>query len=359
METHDLKFRRGITTGKRNKIRDQYLKLVNSRKKQFEKLYKPVMQLAKRFNKELKPVVLRKDEKTLAELRTKTRREIGLALLKDRNPVIHDAEKIKSALTRFKAHFRKEIKNHAALLAIKRRYNGEVRKEFENIQSAFTVLDDLVIADLPTLEIDPAFGAIFKPPYDFSEENDINAGFASVSVPQIDLQSGFISYRFFMEHEAPNWFNDPRGISAYVGVGVSFIMPRAGVLKVTLTMQSTLARLRARITDNFGWSDGNVQISAGVYMNVLHPNNVSVNELMMTNLNLSTGGDDVQSFINNLPSEIPYMIALTSTGAFAAGETLQIIVGTVVKATSRVDDMTSELSATVSWQVKRVFVQVI
>lgn len=56
---------------------------------------------------------------------------------------------------------------------------------------------------------------------------------------------------------------------------------------------------------------------------------------------------------------MPYVVVLTSTGAFAAGETLQIISGTVVKTSSRVDDMTSELSATISWQVKRIVVEVI
>ncbi len=359
METHDLKFRRGISASKRNKIRDQYLKLVNKRKKQFDALYRPVMQLAKQFNKELKPVVLKKDEKAAEELRTKTRREIGLALLKEKNPAIHDAEKIKSALARFKAAFRKEVKNFSALSVIKKRYHGEVSKEFEKVLSGFTVSDDIVVADLPTLEFDPAFATVFTPPFDFGEENDLLTGGTSVSIPQVDLQSGFISYRFFMEHESRNWFNDPIGIRAYVGVGMGFTMPRAGVLKVTLTIQSTLAFLHARITDKRGFSDGFVQISAGVYLNVLHPNNVSINEHMMTNLPLSTGGDDVVSFINNLPNENPYRVELTSTGAFAEGERFNILVGTVVQASSRVDDMTSELSATVSWQVKRVMVQVI
>lgn len=360
MKTSSIKFRKGVSASRKKMITDRCQILVKKRKNKFQKLFGPVLQLSKQVNKELKPLITSQDIKKVAALRKQTRHEISRSLLRNTDPAVNDVEKAKSTRNKFKSAFRKTLTNYSAILAIKNKFNRDSGKLLGDVRSAFSILDDIVIADLHELEIDrKPLGAIFKPPFEFGEIDDIFTGAAKTSVPVLDLQSGFISYRFFMEHEATTWFNDPRGIVAYVGVGVTFTMPATGVLKVILTMQSTLARLDARIEDNFGFSDGDVSIHAGVYLNILHPNNVAINELMMTNLNLSSDGDDVHSSINDLPSSVPYVIALTSTGAFAVGETLQIIAGTVVRNASRLDDMTSELSATVSWQVKKLMVQVI
>lgn len=355
-----VKFRKGLSAARRKMITNRYQALQKKRSNHFKKLFRPLLQMAKQVNKELKPLVTRGDLKNVAALRKQTRLDMSRSLLRDRNPAVSDDVKTKPVRNKFKGAFRKTVTNYSNILAIKDKFNRESGKVLGDIRSAFAILEHINISDLFELEIDPGpFGAIFKPPYEFSDTDDILAGFADTSVPVVDLQSGFISYRFFMRHEATTWFNDPRGIVAYVGVGMTFNMPKTGVLKVTLYMQSTLAHLIARIEDNFGFSDADVSINAGVYMNVLHPNNIEISELMMTNLTLSSDGDDVQSFINDLPNSVPYVVVLTSSGAFAVGESVQIVAGTVVRDSSRVDDMTSELSAIVSWQVKKVMVQVI
>jgi len=83
---------------------------------------------------------------------------------------------------------------------------------------------------------------------------------------------------------------------------------KTGILEVVVVAQNTRSRLEASIEDNFGWSEGRVEMNAGLYLNVLHPNNIEINELVLTKLSLSTGGDDVHKSQNNLQTSSPFRV---------------------------------------------------
>jgi len=134
---------------------------------------------------------------------------------------------------------------------------------------------------------------------------------------------------------------------------------KTGILEVVVVAQNTRSRLEASIEDNFGWSEGRVEMNAGLYLNVLHPNNIEINELVLTKLSLSTGGDDVHKSQNNLQSSSPFRVTLRSTGAVAQGETVQLLVGSLVTSLTYLDDMTANQNLLVSWQIKEIFVRVI
>jgi len=204
----------------------------------------------------------------------------------------------------------------------------------------------------------------FGPPYAFAEFTntfEIHPDKGDHGI--VDMQTGFTSIRSHYEVENTavfSWFDAPALLlKGFNGVGATYTLPKTGILEVVIIAQNTRSLLDAWIEDNFGWSEGQIEMNAGLYLNVLHPNNVEINEVILTTLSLSTGGDDVSKTQNNLQTSTPFRVTLQSSGAFAQGETVDLIAGSLVTSLTYMDDMTAHQNLLVSWQIKEIFVRVI
>jgi hypothetical protein len=125
MKTLSLKFRTGVTASRKKIIADHYQDLVKKRNNNFDNIFRPLLQLAKQVNKELKPLVTRQDTKEVLSLKQQTKLEISKSLLRDLNPLVNDIEKSKTIRNKFKGAFRKTVKNYTAILNIKNKFNTE------------------------------------------------------------------------------------------------------------------------------------------------------------------------------------------------------------------------------------------
>lgn len=359
MRTNQFAFRPRLSSAKQKTIKLRYEELLAARTKRIGQLLKPINQLSRQSKKEFSTLVSKSEWKTIKSLIDNTRIAIAKVFLSKNASGI---QLKKNGIKReFKKSWQKVFEQFPAIQKLRDKHRGQVEDAFFLIESKYSVLDNLIahipdILSLPELEF-----VSFKPPYEFSEV--FGTGFESpVSRDDsfADIQTGLVINDFDFSYEGGGSFNPVTIFDSYAGMGMSYTMPTTGVLKVTAIMQNTLSLFQASITDDFGFSEGNVRMSACIYMNVLHPNNLEMSEkFSLSFLSLSSGGDDVSKTQSDLQKIQPYTITLLSTGAFAQGETLQFIVGSHVHIRSYVDDMTSHLKARIGWQVKEVFVEVI
>lgn len=357
--TNQLSFRKGISVARKKIIQLRHQHVLAARTKFIEKALKPLGQIDKRAKKEYLALVSKDELKAAATMAENLQLEIARIYLSHK--VRSSKKAVQYSRKKFRTAFKRNFKNSSAILQLRKKYLGELADGDKQIDKSYSVLDGLVGLIPDILSLPPLFFISFKPPFAFGET--FQAGFTNHVTRDnsfTDLQTGFIINDFDFKHHGGGSFNPVVIYENYVGVGFSFTMPETGVLKITVNMQCTLSLLQASIKDNFGWSEGNVRMSAGVYMNVLHPNNLVMSiKPSLSFLSLSSDGDDVSTFVDDMQSLTPYQFVMMSTGAFAQGETVPIILGSMVHVRSHLDDMTCRLTGRVGWQVKEVFVEVI
>jgi len=359
MSTSTLQFRRRLSPTQKRRIKKRYETLTIARTKLQAKLVKPFSQIGKEARKKYKSLVTKPELKAAQALADLTKINIAKLYLPNKTTV--GRAKIISLRREFKQAFLKTFKESNAIQALRDKHRRDLANGFAQFETSASVLDSL-IANIPDMLAFPELEFVsFRPPYAFSE---VRADGVTSQIRRdrsfADAQSGFILNDFDFRHSGGGTFNPVIVCDSLVGIGFTFTLPATGVLRVTAVMHNTLSLFQASIRDNFGWSDGNVRMSAGVYMNVLHPNNVLITErTSLAFLNLSSDGDDVSATESDIQTATPYTFTLISTGAFAQGETVDIIVGSKVHIRSSLDDMTCELTARVGWQVKQVSLEVI
>ncbi len=359
MNTNTLQFRPRLSPAQKKGIQKRYETLSNARYKQHAKLLRPLAQIGKAARKQYKSLVTKPELQAAQALADRTKIKISKLYLPNKTTV--SPVKIKSLRREFKQKFLKNFKEVDAIQLLRDKHRGDLANGFAQFETNASVLDNL-IADIPdTLAFPELEFVSFSPPYAFSEVR--TEGLTSPirrDSSFADTQSGFILNDFDFRHSGGGSFNPVMVFNSLVGMGFSFTLPATGVLRVTAVIHNTLSLFQASIRDNFGWSDGNIRMSAGIYMDVVHPNNVLITErTSLAFLNLSSDGDDVSATESDIQTVTPFTFTLISTGAFAQGETVDIIVGSKVHIRSSLDDMTCNLTARVGWQVKEVFVEVI
>jgi|GEM_PF-4609224 len=362
METKQLFFRKGTSPSRKKQIQDQHHKLNDQREKQLAKSLKPFLALRNNYKKSIKPLISAAEKKSASRLFSDLKRTVSETLLKNRH--LPDAERLQPVRKRFKTSFLKNFSKVEQIKKLRTQYYGDIVKTAESFRTNFAINQDVLDAIIDSGIILVSDFTRFGPPYEFGELNntfELNTNLGDHAI--IDLQTGFTSIRSHYEVENTpvfDWFDAPSLLlKSFNGMGATYTLPKTGILEVVVVAQNTRSRLEAGIEDNFGWSEGRVEMNAGLYLNVLHPNNIEINELVLTTLSLSTGGDDAHASQNNLQTTSPFRVTLRSTGAFAQGETVQLLAGSLVTSLTYLDDMTARQNLLVSWQIKEMFVRVI
>jgi len=361
MKTNQIVFRTGTSPKRKKQIQDRHHTLNDLRERQHAKSLKPFLALRSNYQKGIKPLINTAEKKTAAKLFTELKRNSADALLRSRN--LPDDVRLSPIRKRFRSSFLKNFTKAKEIQKLRSKYYGDLVHEAESFRSNFAINPDLLDAIIGADLVFESDFTRFGPPYEFGElinffEQHANRGDHAI----LDLQTGFVSIRSHYETEVTpvfDWFDAPSLLlKSFIGVGGTYTMPKTGILEVLVVAQNTRSHLEASIEDNFGWSEGQVEMNAGVYLNVLHPNNIEISETVLTTLSLSTGGDDVHKQQQNLQTSIPFQVTLRSTGAFAQGETVQLVAGSMVTSLTYLDDMTANQNLLVSWQIKEMFVRV-
>lgn len=362
MENSQLQFRKNLGTARRKQIQTGYDRLVAARKKNFIAAQKSIQQLSKTAGKEFKALTTIGERKRGQQLLAGAKMEFTKALLKQANGPDH---LITAPIAkRIKTSYGRGYKNVSQIMQLRKRFAKGLGQFTGNFHSQFSVLDDrLNINLLDLVQIENPNVGHFLPPYEFAEinnnfETSTDAGNHAIADPN----SGFLSLGlvFSAEHTPLfDWFNAGLFHESFHGVGISFTMPAAGRLKVTALMLNIDSLMESSIHDHFGFSDASISMNAGIYLNVLHPNNVNINEVTMSSFSLTSDGDDVSRSQTDLQTSLPFVVELKSSGAFAAGETLQIVVGAKFLDLIFLDDMSCRNRVRISWQVREIFVEVV
>jgi len=361
MKTNQLIFRSGTTPRRRKQIQDRHHALTDLREKQHAKSLKPFLALRSKYKKGIKPLINATEKKSAARLFSDLKHTTAETLLRNRQ--LPDDVRLSPIRKRFRSTFLKNFSKAKEIQKFRKRYFGDLVKEGESFLTGFVINSHLLDLIQGNLTFDSDFTR-FGPPYEFGEINNTFEQHANRGDHAIlDLATGFVSIQSHYETEVTpvfDWFDAPSLLlKSFNGVGATYTMPKTGILEVVVVAQNTRSHLEASIEDNFGWSEGKVEMNAGLYLNVLHPNNIEVNEMILTTLSLSTGGDDAYKKQDNLQTSIPFVVTLRSTGAFAQGETVQLLAGSLVNSLTYLDDMTAYQNLLVSWQIKELFVRVV
>ncbi|MEO6130904.1 MAG: hypothetical protein ABIQ02_03575 [Saprospiraceae bacterium] len=359
METNSHSFQKGVTASRKKKIIASLNELNEARNKRHVESITPFNQLTKKFRKELKPLLDAKELKNARSIVADFQEASAIALLKPGNST--DDEILGPVKRKFKTIFQKNFKEFSTISGLKRNYRGEFDKLNTDFRSAFAFVFDHIAIDLSNIfQTRKGKGTHFRPPFEFGDYATFtNINFVDEDHSRQILQTGLVTNEIHFRHHGGGSFNPIPVFESFSAMGINFQMQKTGIIRATITAQNTRSLLQATIEDNFGFSDGNVEMSTGIFIDVIHPNNVGINQKVFSTLTLSTGGDDVFKSQENIQAGTPFKLVLQSTGAFAAGDTLQIMIGSNVRMRSDMDDMTSTLETVVAWQIKDVFIQVI
>jgi len=71
-----------------------------------------------------------------------------------------------------------------------------------------------------------------------------------------------------------------------------------------------------------------------------------------------SNGDDDSRIITDIDNSRPHQIVATTPGSYAMGDRVLVMFGSEVTFESELDDMVSQATAAMYWQVPRVFVGV-
>ncbi|HUR31623.1 MAG TPA: hypothetical protein VMZ69_09330 [Saprospiraceae bacterium] len=355
-------FAKKVTAANRRKINDLLLKANEERSRRITKGFKPMGSVITQFKKQLKTLMTQLEKKKAIALLKEREITVVNALLKKKDTYADDSEVLSSVKNKFRTAFRRYFTQFAAISKLKSKGRNDLVNILEEYNNSLHPIDDLLV-HLGDLELLPVGVTKFTPPFEFTEAS-ANFDMDEDEYLIADIQSGLVATGFKAGIDSMDiaivFDLDPWVIfDTYAGMGVSYTLPSTGILKITVVAQNTQSHLYGSLSDDFGFSDGDVQITAGIYLNVLHPNNVNLNEEVLTTLKFSSGGDDISKSQSNLQTAIPYIVTLHSTGAFAVGETVQIIVGSKVTILNRVDDMHTYNQVDVSWQIKEINVETV
>ncbi|MEO6130905.1 MAG: hypothetical protein ABIQ02_03580 [Saprospiraceae bacterium] len=361
MATNLLQFRKGIHASKKQIIQDQYSKIVALRKKRIDKTEASLRKLNNQFKKDMKSLITPEEKKNAIAAIKEARMTTSRALIRKKHD--DDDTILKPVIAKTRASFQRCFAKFNSITATRRKFRADLNGVLAEFSESAFVLHDSLLVNLPDLVLLPNDADRFVPPYDVTEienfvEIDPKKGHHQIA----DARTGFISTLFDVSFEGrDNFFLSVEGFAfrSSTAVGKLYIMPRTGILRVTIVAQNTRSFLSASLKDTFGFSDGDIRLSAGIYLHVIAVHDLGTNEIEMSSMSISSGGDDVSKTQENLQTANPFTVTLTSTSAYAQGEPVAIMVGSVLNAFDHADDMVASNFFHVAWQIKEIIVQVI
>lgn len=358
-----------IKPGLKAEIQRNYQRLVKRRESEARKLTRHVASELKAFDKVARRLLGRRDKALYQAIQTKHR----LALEKDRLQLIGTRKNPESILARHRAAFArdvtKSIPGSRELRRYKRHLLSDLSSLFEpkgtatgkiiGMNVALDVLDflpDLVILEDPTL-------VNFTPPYPLAEHHESSFGkFESFRFDsRVERDAGLLIHDISSEHRDNAWITHKAAIYEAVGsVGVNYTVPRTGTVSVDLLIQNLVNEHRLSLTDNFGMSEGYGQLTNSLLLDIVHPNNIIPFEMVMSDIELESDGDDIfQENNNKIDTRFSRWLNFRSTGSFVAGTEVQIFVGNKDRKYSILDDMDCRTDTRFSWFIRNIVVRTI
>lgn len=160
------------------------------------------------------------------------------------------------------------------------------------------------------------------------------------------------------DHDPLFGFSNSLGVASNAAVGVNCTMQRSGRMAVSAVVQNIYNYVTFSLTDNFGWSDGEMHFRVLLFMRILRGGQVIAFDRLICERGLQTpGGVDLHGVsFDDIEMSTPYTLTAVTDDTFAAGETVQILVGSRLEIDDSLNDMQARLNGTLGWQVEQIVV---
>lgn len=219
------------------------------------------------------------------------------------------------------------------------------------------------IGQLPELQ---SAAEVFAPPFsvfDVSENNAYpNQRNDSLALPRIGHVLNNLHVSLDEHTSILNGIFGLDGLAFVInraGCGFNFTVPRRGRLRIITELQHFFTRIRLTLSDNFGFSSGEVSGSSLIYINIIR--GAKVVELAQTMVfdGLISHGSDLTTVLPSPKIGTIFTFNVTTEEIFEAGTDLQIIAGCQFRSGATVDDMEAIADALLWHKVRRIAVEVV
>lgn len=325
---------------------------------------KPLLQVRQQLVRDSRAFLTKPVARRIAAICRASREAFDRALLRahGNSAVIEQArQKARRAIERT---LRQDIRGYAAYRAKQRANLNAYRTLAEQRAGA---ADNRVDLNLGAVVSDQLDTQAFGPPYplvvvELAEGSDLVSDTSTA-----DVRAGFVinSVTFHWDEHNSVWdeltgFVIGPDFATRASVGVSYTVPRGGRLTFAAVFQNLFNYVTYALTDNLGFSDGEVTVTLSLFARILRGDAViGFDRVLFFNGLVAPGGTDfpVQVF-SGLSQTTPYTLSGTTAETFEQGETIRVLVGSSVAIASQLNDMESSVRATLAWQVKNIYVGV-
>lgn len=248
---------------------------------------------------------------------------------------------------------RERTKGYLEYEALRQSYTEESRALIATRRDASQVGGaDLLFGDV-SLRPDLA-PQLFRPPFALFDTEPLNSVVKSFAVPRTGLVgiNGRIQFDGLDDDIVGFSFNPGLGGTFHALVGGTFTVPQTGFLVGAAVMQNLANDFTMSVTDEFGFSDGNVGIDHSIAVRIVRSGEISVFDRLVYSNGIRSFGDDFGISESPIQTSTPFTLNFESQDAFLKGERIQILAGISLTMEAQINDMRAVLAAFTVWQVK-------
>jgi hypothetical protein len=140
--------------------------------------------------------------------------------------------------------------------------------------------------------------------------------------------------------------------------GSAYALPQDGRLLVTASLRNFYSKVTLSLHDEWGFSSGTLGVDATMFIAVLRPNGGVILHSLLAERTLTSDGDDVSKTLPDIEQGAFNLVAATDN-SFEAGETVFVLAGVSVSASSALNDMEARVRALLWWSLEQLTVQVV
>ena len=143
-------------------------------------------------------------------------------------------------------------------------------------------------------------------------------------------------------------------LSSSAAIGVDYTVPQSGRLSCSAVVQNIYNYVTFSLRDRWGFSDGVIHFRILLFIRIVHGSQViAFDRLIFENGLIAPGGTNLhgESF-DDIEMATPYTLSATTAETFAAGESVQLLIGSRFDLSGELNDMLARVNGTIGWQVK-------
>mgnify|MGYP001181020341 FL=1 len=238
--------------------------------------------------------------------------------------------------------------------ALRQSYADEYRALIAARREASKIGDfDLQIGDI-LLRPDLA-PQLFRPPFALFDTESPTSGVESFAVPRsglVGINRRFYDFHGFEDSIIGVSFNPGIKETFHALVGGTFTVPRTGFLVGSAVMQNLANDFTMSLTDEFGFSDGNVGIDHSIAVRIVRSGEITAFDQLVYSNGIRSFGGDFGISESPIQRSTPFTLNFESQDAFLKGERIQILAGASLIMEAQINDMKAVMAAFTVWQVK-------